>query len=124
MHELGSIDVMRPDQTLGPNASRCLRVKLYVDELPLKKGPLRRFAGIFQNSSLPRLAAPARRWWPPISYGQAAMAMISPASSTMFLAPPPINGDQSDTDGSRNFGCFDDGNVLIMPCAILVAVER
>jgi hypothetical protein len=32
MHELGSIDVMRLDQTLGPVASRCLRIKLYVDE--------------------------------------------------------------------------------------------
>ena len=30
MHELGSIDVMRLDQTLGQ--SRCLRIKLYVDE--------------------------------------------------------------------------------------------
>jgi len=31
MHELGSIDVMRLDQTLG-QSSRCLRIKLYVDE--------------------------------------------------------------------------------------------
>jgi len=28
MHELGSIDVMRLDQTLG----RCLRIRLYLDE--------------------------------------------------------------------------------------------
>jgi hypothetical protein len=26
------VDVMRLDQTLGPLASRCLRIKLYVDE--------------------------------------------------------------------------------------------
>jgi hypothetical protein len=32
MHELGSIDVMRLDRTLGPVASRCLRIKLYFDE--------------------------------------------------------------------------------------------
>jgi hypothetical protein len=32
MHELGSIDVMRLDQTLGPVASRCVRIKLHVDE--------------------------------------------------------------------------------------------
>jgi hypothetical protein len=30
MHELGSIDVMRLDPAL-PVASRCLRIKLYVD---------------------------------------------------------------------------------------------
>jgi hypothetical protein len=32
LYELGSIDVMGLDQTLGPVASCCLRVKLYVDE--------------------------------------------------------------------------------------------
>jgi hypothetical protein len=32
MHELGSIDVMRLDQTLGSVASRYLRIRLYVDE--------------------------------------------------------------------------------------------
>jgi hypothetical protein len=32
MHELGSIDVMHFGQTLGPVASRCLRIRLYVDE--------------------------------------------------------------------------------------------
>jgi hypothetical protein len=30
--ELGSIDVMRLDRTLGQFASRCLRIKLYFDE--------------------------------------------------------------------------------------------
>jgi hypothetical protein len=46
MHELGSMDVMRLDQTLGQ--SRCLRINLYVDENFLEEGiKLHRFAGIF-----------------------------------------------------------------------------
>jgi len=33
MRELGSIDVIRLDQTLG-QSSRCLRIKLYLDDFP------------------------------------------------------------------------------------------
>jgi hypothetical protein len=32
MHELGSIDVMRLEQTLGQARHICLRIKLYFDE--------------------------------------------------------------------------------------------
>jgi hypothetical protein len=31
MHELGSIEVMRLDQTLASRVARCLRIKLYSD---------------------------------------------------------------------------------------------
>src|SRR4029077_10813411 len=56
-------------------------------ELPSKKGSS--FTGSpvsFQNSFRPRLAATARRWWPPISvWSSVVFAMISPTLSTMFL---------------------------------------
>ena len=49
---------------------------------PLPKSAQRKRAPVFfQNSLLPRLAATARRWWPPISvWSSVALAMISPAS--------------------------------------------
>jgi hypothetical protein len=51
------------------------------EEVKLYSSPVSR-----QNSFLPRLAATARRWWPPIRvWSSVALAIISPASSTMIF---------------------------------------
>jgi hypothetical protein len=48
-----------------------------------------RFAGIFPEQFSTEAGATARRWWPPTSvWSSDAFAMISPASSTMFLMCP------------------------------------
>jgi len=81
-----SIDVMRLDQTLGQ--SRCLRIKLYVDENFLEEGiQHHRFAAIFPRTVFDRgwrlqRGGGGRR----SAYGHPLLSrLISPASSTMFF---------------------------------------
>src|SRR5882724_5465584 len=87
LHELGSIDAMHFDQTLGQSrhvacASSCMSMRTSLEE-GIKP---HRFAGIFPEQFLTEAGATARRWWPPISvWSSVAIAMLSPASSTMFF---------------------------------------
>ena len=58
-----------------------------------------------QNTLLPRLAATARRWWPPIRIlSSDALAMISPTSShDDFHGPPLVQGaGQRRRDGPQS----------------------
>jgi hypothetical protein len=83
MHELGSIDVMRHDQTLGPVASCCLRISSCISiRTSLEEGiKLHRFAGMFPE----QFSTEAGRYREAVVAADLAFAMISPASSTMFL---------------------------------------
>ncbi len=63
-------------------ASSCVSMQTSLEE----GIELHRLAGIFPAQSFTELAAVARRWWPPTSvWSSVAIAMISPASSTMLL---------------------------------------
>ena len=87
MHELGSIDVMRLDQTLGQSrhvacASGCISMRTSLEE-GIK---LHRFAGMFPEQFLTEAG---RHREAVVAADQRmvirAFAMISPASSTMFF---------------------------------------